>query len=92
MKTFSLNRDRKITCWERDKYAIEAETEKEALEKLQQMIENEEDYEEPEFIESEILFDTIEEMCPEENNNQSTVEILNSKTGETLWENVKPNI
>lgn len=86
MEKFNLFRDRKITSWERDKYIIEAENEKEALEKLLQIVGDGQQYEEyTGFIETETLYDTGEDMTVEENLGNSTVEIMNGIN--TIWNN-----
>jgi hypothetical protein len=69
MKTIFV--DKKVTIWEREKYEFPDQmTEQEILEKICRSDEN--DY----FIESNTLFETMEEITPEENNNFSTIEIL----------------
>jgi hypothetical protein len=90
MKTFNLYWDRKITTWERNKYAIEAETIEQAVEKLIELIEEDPFDEEEGFIESETLYDANEYMAPEDNRGQRTEEILNgdSEIEPALWKNV----
>lgn len=84
---YSLFKDRKITCWQRDKYEIEANSLDEAKDKLIALIETISDYDEKNgFIESEILFDTIEDLITSENN-RPTIEIIDNSTGKTLYTN-----
>lgn len=86
--------DQKMTVWERHKYLVEAESYEEAKRK---MIEEFNDLcigenEGQGFQESEILFDTMENITPEENENQPTVELVNehNKTILTNYDEPRP--
>lgn len=79
MKSYHLFIDRKSTIWIRDYVTIEANTLEEAIEKCK----NGEygDYN------TEILYGTEEELTPDDNDGQATVEIYNSKESAPLWSN-----
>ena len=86
METFTLYYDQKITTWERSTFNIKAETEEEALKKLQDAIEQDNQYEDASgFAGCETLYDTNTYLTPDENDGNCTVEITNG--GETLWDN-----
>ena len=76
---FKVFKDRKIRVWDREIYFIEAENEEEFKEKLNKEFGKENDFGNNTEIESdsyEIMFDTIEEIEPYENENNSTIEIF----------------
>lgn len=76
MNKFNFYRDRKCSVWERDWYSIEAESKEEAWIKLQSSIEEGFDFEEYHgFRETETLYNTMEELSPKDNLNNSTIEI-----------------
>lgn len=84
-----LYKDRKVTMWERDVYLIEAESEEEAKNKLLNLIDEDLQYEESEgFVNTETLYETIEDMSPEDNGGEYTEEIISAETLKTIWRNV----
>lgn len=76
---FKVIKDRKITVWDREIYFIEAENEEEFKEKLNKEFGKENDFGNNTEIEPysyEVMFDTIEEIEPYENENNPTIEIF----------------
>jgi hypothetical protein len=86
MKTFDFYKDEKNTIWVRHQFSIEAESYEEALEKIKQVESNPaESYEDE--MDAEYLYETLEEMTPEENDNQATFEIHSEDTNELIYTN-----
>jgi hypothetical protein len=86
MKTFDFYKDEKNTIWVRHQFSIEAESYEEALEKIKQVESNPaESYEDE--MDTEYLYETLEEMTPEENDNQATCEIHSEDTDELIYTN-----
>lgn len=76
---FKVFKDRKVRVWERETYFIEAENEEELKEKLNKEFGKENGFGDNTEIESdscEIMFETIEEIEPYENENNATIEIF----------------
>jgi predicted transglutaminase-like protease len=95
MPEFTFYIDQKTTVWERSKYVIEAESYEEAVAKATEIFKDDElQDEEHGFIEQETLYDTIENMTPKENDNQSTMELIYVNNGEdkTILDNHIPPI
>ena len=85
MKVFNFFKDKKVTVWEREIYNIEAETQKEALDILLDAVENITDWElNPQL---ETLYETSSDMSLEENNYNSTLEVIDNETSETIYRN-----
>jgi len=84
MKTFDFSISTKVTCWYETPFSIEADTIEEARQKAIAFLDEAKD-EYP----CEILFETIEEMYPNENDGQPTIELQDSSTLEIIWDNVK---
>lgn len=89
--------DFKCTIWQRMHFKDNAD-----MQKVIEILKKENypghlDLEELGFQENEILFDTEEFLLPEENDNQSTVEVYSQNKEETLnyqdmiWDNSKNN-
>lgn len=78
MKTYNLYADVKYSIWNREKYSIEADSEKEALNLIRSR----------NAIPIDIysMFDTEEYLSPDDNGGCSTMEIYNDK-GEILYVN-----
>ena len=74
MGIFRLYLDRKVKCWERNTYKIEADNLEEAKQKLIDIYTQDREYYE-EFVESEILNGTFSEVEPEDSD-EVTVELL----------------
>jgi len=86
MKTFDFYKDEKNTIWVRHQFSIEAESYEQALEKIKEVEGNPaESYEDE--IDTEYLYETIESMDPEENDNQATCEIHSEDTNELIYTN-----
>jgi hypothetical protein len=91
MAEFNLAIDRKVTVWNREHHCVEANSQEEAIEKLRTHI-LEDDSATCDLssytCELETLLDTEEKIAPEDNNGQSTIEIVNmSNGGSVLWSN-----
>ena len=86
MKTFDFYRDEKQTIWVRTRFDIQAESYEEALEKIKQVESNPtESYEDE--MDAEYLYETLESMDPEENDNQATCEIHSEDTNQLVYTN-----
>lgn len=85
MQEFDFYIDEKVTIWNRLKFSVEAETLDEAKEKAIFLATQER--EEIDFDDSHFLFDTITELEPEDNLNNSTIELYCKKDDELLYEN-----
>jgi hypothetical protein len=86
MKTFNFYKDEKNTIWTRFEFSIEAESYEEALEKIKQVESNPaESYEDE--MDAEYLYETLESMDPEENDNQATCEIHSEDTNQLVYTN-----
>lgn len=66
---YHLYKDTLNKVWNRTYYVVESESEKDALNKILD--------DEVDLTDSEILFETFEELNPEDNDFKSTVEIFN---------------
>jgi hypothetical protein len=81
---FNFYQDAKCTIWQRSHFTVTADSYEDAVEKMtalkdEDIADNE--HEGIEFIESEILFDTAEQLSIEENQNHSTLEIFHPMNG-----------
>jgi len=94
MAQFKFYQDAKCTIWRRSHFDVTADSYDEAVEKLKALKNKDlagDDYDDIEFTESEILFDTEEQLSPEENEGYSTLEILDPENrdiagnGKNLW-------
>lgn len=77
--------DRKYEVWERSYYSLDAKSKEELIEKygkdlLLDMLDPED---------SEILFETMEFIPPEENDNWATIEVIDPKTDEVILNNIQ---
>lgn len=87
---FNYYLDTKQTVWRRTHFEVEAETIDEAKNKMLQIIEDDNIYDEPHFVENEILYDTFEDMGVDENGGCATQELF-IEDGEMIWENENDN-
>jgi hypothetical protein len=78
MQRFDYYVDRKVTGWQRSHLTIEAVSKEEADMKVKEIVEDDNVYDEPHFVENETLFETFEQMSVEENDGQSTEELFDS--------------
>lgn len=76
-KTYYI--DEKVTVWKRNTVIIEGDTEDDCDTKLHNQIKD--DTWPNHIIDSEMLFDTEEYMLPIENNNLSTLEVIDTRSG-----------
>lgn len=92
--------DSKVTIWTRSHFSVEGETEEECNRKMIEYVQkngNEitnESYEGENgvtFYENEMLYDTEYFLPTEENDGQSTIEVIDvsSKGGDPIWTNEK---
>lgn len=86
MKTFNFYKDQKCTIWERAKFEIEAETYEQAVQIVKEMEENPSMYDEIE-TRWEFLYETNEQITPEQNGYEATIEIFSDDTNETIFTN-----
>jgi hypothetical protein len=82
---FDFYIDEKVTIWNRLKFTIEAETLEEAKEIA--FYTTTKEREEIEIYDSELLFDTLTELEPEDNLNNSTIELYCDEDDELLYDN-----
>lgn len=87
MEQFEFAIDTKVTVWTRTKFSIEAESEEEAIEKAKEIFDGIDD---PPYTEHETLYETEEEVPVEENEGQSTKElVLLDHPERTIYDNTK---
>jgi len=82
--------DRKITVWERDTFAIEADTQDEAIEKMKLLMERYDYQEQDGWVKNEQLLDTVNSLSPERNDYDATLMLLDAETQAELATN-KPH-
>ena len=91
MKTFDFYQDRKVTCWERTQFSIEAESYKEALEIIKSWEGEDvlcfEDDKQIMVTDGETLYETSEAISPIDNGGRPTIEVFDS-TGNKITDNV----
>jgi hypothetical protein len=86
MKTFDFYRDEKQTIWVRTRFDIQAESYEQALEKIKEVeADKSESYENTHYW--EFLEETLEEITPEENKGEATLEIHSEDTDELIYTN-----
>lgn len=78
MPKFDFKLDQLVSVWQRSNYSIEADSYEEALSIMEKEFEDPQ-FEEPEYIDTEYIYETVYELSPEENDNQSTKELLFGK-------------
>lgn len=87
MKKFMFYQDELVSVWKRSKFEVEANSKEEAIEKIKQIDFKRGDLDEVgEFKESELLFETENLLEPDENHD-STLEIEDPDTGNTIYSN-----
>lgn len=74
-KNYEFYIDEKVTLWQRHKYVVNADSYEEALDKVAQEL-NDQEFSDDIFVETDMLYDTIEYIDPKENNGQSTKELI----------------
>ncbi len=93
MKKFSFYQDRKVTCWERTRFEVQAETYAEALAMIKSWGGEDvalwEDDDKVLITDGETLYETAESLSPEENNGQATIEVFEDN-GECIISNANP--
>lgn len=89
MQTFNFYRDQKCSVWDRRRFEVKAETYEQAVAKVLEMEEND-DYDEVDPI-YEVLYDTLNDLTPNENYNFSTIEIYSRDSNNIIFENGQSN-
>jgi hypothetical protein len=87
---FDFYIEEKITIWNRLKFCVEAETLDEAKEKAKFMVTKER--EDIEFWDNIMLYDTLTELEPEDNEGNPTLELYCDKDGEMLYDNANEEL
>jgi hypothetical protein len=87
MKTFDFYADKKNTIWTRSEFKIEAETYEQALEKIKEVEKGDYSVIYDDEMDTEYLYETLEEMTPEENKGEATIEIHSEDTNELIYTN-----
>jgi hypothetical protein len=87
MQTFNFYADEKHTIWTRIEFTIKAETYEQALEKIKEVEKGDYSVIYDDEMDTEYLYETLEEMTPEENDNQATFEIHSEDTNELIYTN-----
>ena len=87
---FDFYIEEKLTIWNRLKFCVEAETLDEAKEKAKFMVIKER--EDIEFWDSIMLYDTLTELEPEDNDGNSTIELYCEKDTDLIYENADAEI
>lgn len=91
METFDFYQDRKVACWERTQFSIEAESYEQALEIVKSWKGKDvlcfEDDKQVTVTDGETLYETAEGISPKENNWKSTVEVFDNK-GDMIMNNI----
>ena len=86
MKTFDFYRDEKQTIWVRTRFDIQAESYEQALEKIKEVeADKSESYENTHYW--EFLEETLEEITPEENKGEATIEIYSEDNNQLVYTN-----
>ena len=82
MAEFFLKRDVKSMMWSRETYKVEAHSYEEAISKFTEQCrrvdekgENMEDDKDISFVDNDPMYESAEDMTPEQNNGYSTVEV-----------------
>ena len=83
---YTFFKDELGTIWYRDCFSIEAETYKEACEKAQNMIENDE-IDDIEWCEP--IYETWSPIVANQNDDFATLELADGDTNKVLWKNGK---
>lgn len=87
MATYNFNKDSKRTIWYRESFEVEADTIEQAKEMAIKMAKSENF---GPFYECEVLYDTSEDMWPNDNDGMATQELyLNDTHEELVWDNAK---
>lgn len=96
MEQFMFYQDQKVSCWERNRFLVKAESYEKALEFIKSLSgEDLFDYEDGkvlEFADCELMLEAREYMTVEENNGQATLEVLDSHYDAIYNNKKKPEI
>lgn len=87
MEKFEFSLETKHTVWYRTNVEIEASSLEEAIQKAKELGSDIEV--EGEYLDSEIIDDTIEYLSVGDNDGQPTAEIRVTSTDEIIWDNVQ---
>jgi hypothetical protein len=86
IKEFEFYIEERLMIWNRLKFSVEAETLDEAKEKAKYMVIKER--EDIEFWDNVMLYDTLTELEPEDNEGNPTLELYCDEDAELLYDNV----
>ena len=89
MQTFDFYKDQKCSVWTRTSFRIQAETYEQAVAKVVE-IEKNDNYDEI-GTDYEVLYDTLNDLTPNENYNFSTIEIYSRDSNNIIFENGQSN-
>lgn len=84
---FDFYIDERVRIWNRLKFCVEAETLEEAKEKAIFMVTQER--EDMDFWDNEMLYDTLTELEPEDNDGNSTIELYCEKDSNLIYDNAE---
>jgi len=87
---FEFYIEERLMIWHRQKFSVEAETLEEAKEKAKFMVTKER--EDIEFWDNIMLYDTLTELEPEDNEGNPTLELYCDKDGEMLYDNANEEL
>lgn len=87
METFDFYKDEKHTIWVRTNFSVEAESYEQALEKIKEGEDDNNSIVYDNQICYEYLEETLEEMTPEENKGNATIEIYSEDTNNLIYTN-----
>ncbi|KGL47529.1 MULTISPECIES: hypothetical protein [Bacteroidales] len=93
MAYYTFYQDRKVTCWERTHFEVQADTYEEALAMVKSWNGEDvalwEDEEKVIITEGETLYETTEALSPEDNHGRATIEVFGT-SGESITDNANP--
>ena len=82
MGTFDFYQDRKVTCWERTRFSVNADSYEQALEIIKSWRGEDvlcfEDDEQIRITDGETLYETSEALSPIDNGGRSTIEVFDN--------------
>ena len=92
-QAFSFYQDRKVTCWERTHFDVQADTYEEAVAIVKSWGGEDvalwEDDDKVIITDGETLYETSEALSPEDNHGRATIEVF-EMSGETISDNANP--
>lgn len=93
MAYYAFYQDRKVTCWERTHFDVQADSYEEALAMIKSWGGEDvvlwEDEEKVIITDGSTLYETSEALSPEDNHGRATIEVF-EMSGETIADNTNP--